>query len=316
MKVRAANLRDLGSIEAIYNDGRHLAPTPPPARLWSLVSHTLAAILPMYPESLLYVAESNGRVIGFIQAAVRPSRMKSPLARSLQVLNLCVADSADDGEIAQSLIDQLCRHAQARGVLKVFVRMPLDDPLAPAFRGRAFRQYAIEHVLFADSVEPVSAPAPAGLRPTRGRDHRLVYQLYRKVTPPAVAVVEGRNYSEWRAARDDAALHGGGAVQEFVVDQVEVVGWLRVQHSSSTHPHALSLLCLPEGPLPRELVDHALSLVGPSAPVWTSLRHYDHHLFDAFYARGFNTLVSQSLMVRELALKATLAEKVLVPSFG
>ena len=62
--------------------------------------------------------------------------------------------------------------------------------------------------------------------------------------------------------------------------------------------------------------------MGPSrkvtAPAWSSLRHYDSHMIDALRGRGFAVLLTQLLLVKELAARVPkeVREKGLVPSFG
>lgn len=309
MKVRSANLLDVGRVEELYRVGDgQISETPPPVRLWTLVSHTLSALLPLTQESLIYVAEEGSRVVGFVQASVyHSSTITLTGATALQVLNLVVAADGDQDEIAPPLIEHLCNQALERGVQRLFVRLPTDDTLTPVFRMQGFRQYATETVLYADTPKPVGVEGPAGLRPFRGRDARPLYQLYRKVTPPGVAQVEAPTFKEWRLA-------GGGGAQ-FVVDQVELVAWMRFQKAAAPHPHTLSFLALPDERLQDGLIDHGLSLAGSGA-AWASLRHYDAHMIDALRGRGFSTLLTQALLVKELAVRVPLAEKGLVPSFG
>jgi len=69
--------------------------------------------------------------------------------------------------------------------------------------------------------------------------------------------------------------------------------------------------------LAGELADLGLSLLGESdAPAWSSLRHYDSHMIDALRGRGFSMLLTQLLLVKELAVRIPVREKGLVPSFG
>ena len=76
-------------------------------------------------------------------------------------------------------------------------------------------------------------------------------------------------------------------------------------------------MVLPEPPLPDELADLGVALLNHvSTPVWSSLRHYDSHMIDALRGRGFSILLTQMLLVKELALRVPVAEKGLVPSFG
>jgi hypothetical protein len=151
-------------------------------------------------------------------------------------------------------------------------------------------------------------------------DGRRLYHLYRKVTPEHVSQLEAPTYREWRA------LHGewtgrlsarGSNKEEVVVDRGELVGWVTAERSSGAQPHTLNFLALPEPPLPDEVADLGLGLLRDlRTPVWSSLRHYDSHMIDALRGRGFSVLLTQMLLVKELALRVPVAEKGLVPSFG
>jgi GNAT superfamily N-acetyltransferase len=323
LKIRAAGLLDLAGIEEMYRsaDVRLTEAGPPAARLWSLLSSTLSAILPLSQETLIYVAEEGGKVVGFIQASGQPLGLDLRRATVLQVLNLHVADESDSEEVARALVEHLSNQAIERGALRLFVRVPERDPLLPAFRLRGFRQYATEVVVYADKPRPRGERFPEGVRPAKRGDNRMLYQLYRKVTPREVSHLEAPTYREWRA------LHGGewtgrlaargSDKQEFVVDRVELAGWVKVERSSGARPDTLNFMALPEGTLPGELADFGLSLLRDSeAPAWSSLRHYDSHMIDALRGRGFSVLLTQLLLVKELAVRVPMREKGLVPSFG
>src|SRR5215472_11923059 len=152
MKVRPAGLLDLARIEEMHRSSeiKVSAAAPPAARLWSLLSSTLSALLPLSLDSLMYVAEDRGKVVGFIQASGQPMSLDLRRARVLQVLNLQVADGADPDDVAPALVQHLCNQALERGALRLFVRLPDRDPLLPAFRMRGFRQYATEQVVYSE----------------------------------------------------------------------------------------------------------------------------------------------------------------------
>jgi hypothetical protein len=314
MKLRSASLLDLSRIEQIHRESEaRFSTTAPPARLWGMVSQTLSALLPLSQETFLFVAEIDGKVAGFVQASPRQPRQSGlslpAKATSLQVLNLCVANGVDEAEVAPSLVDYLCEQAGRHGVTQLFVRVPLDEPLLAVFRMGGFRQYATESLLFAEHPKRRSSGVPFGLRPSRGRDSRLLYHLYRQVTPLGVAQLEAPSYKAWRAQQ-----HGGG--QQEIIDRVEVAGWLRVQKSSSEgRPHTLDFVALPDLDVAGELADRALTL-SEGGPAWSSLRHYDSHMIDALRGRGFSQLLTQALLVREVAVREALRDKLLVPSFG
>lgn len=322
MRVRAAGLLDLSRIEDLHRSAQSHPnePSVPAARLWSLLSSTLSAILPLAQDTMLYVAEEGGKVQGFVQASGPPGGLELTRAKVLQVLNLQVADGRDSEDVASALVDHLSQQALQRGIHRLFVRLPDRDPLLPVFRLRGFRQYATEQVLFAEQARRGITPAPEGARQIRRGDARHLYGLYRKVTPQHVSQLEAPTYREWRALHADRAgrrsLRGSNS-EEIVVDRVELAGWVKAERSTGTQPHTLSFMVLPEPPLPDELADLGINLLGETAtPVWSSLRHYDSHMIDALRGRGFSILLTQMLLVRELALRETVAEKGLVPSFG
>jgi hypothetical protein len=311
VKVRQANLLDLGRIEDLHRRaGQPLSAQPPSVRLWSLVSHTLSALLPLSQDTLLYVAEGHGKLAGFVQASASGSTINLQAgAKALQVINLCVDEDQDPYDVVPRLIEHLANKALQRGVIRLLVRVPLDDPLTPVIRIQGFRQYATENVLFAESPE-YREVIPAGVRPVRGRDDRMLYQLYRKVTPLGVSQVEAPTYREWKMLRE------GPGGQQFVVDRVEIVAWSRtVRSSEPSRPHSLSFMALPEAGLAEDVADHALAQTG-GGPAWCNLRHYDAHMIDALRGRGFSNLLTQALLVKELALREPVREKGLVPSFG
>lgn len=310
MKIRSASLRDLVRVEEIYREAEAgFSAVPPPARLWGLVSHTFASLLPLYQETLIFVAEEEGRVIGFVQATGHPLTVSLPAKiSSLQVLNLCVASDAEEGEVAPRLIEHLCEQSGQKGVSRLFVRVPLEDPLIDIFRLHGFRQYATESVLYGEAPTPRSTEPPAGLRPCKGRDDRLLYHLYRRVTPWGVAHLEAPTFRDWKALRNEPG-------QQEVIDRVELAGWCRVQKGSQARPCTLAFMALPEKGLADELADHAI-VSADAQPAWCSLRHYDSQMIDALRGRGFSLLLTQALLVRELTVRELLPEKSLVPSFG
>ena len=321
MKLRAAGLLDLTRIEEMHRsaDMAMNGTDAPAARLWSLLSSTLSAFLPLSQETLIYVAEEGGKVVGYVQASGSQRGLELSRAKVLQVLNLQVVDGSSD-EVAPALVEHLCNQALERGAQRLFVRLPDRDPLLPVFRLRGFRQYATEVVVYADNPVASSQRQPDGVRPVKRGDNRLLYQLYRKVTPQGVSQLEAPTYRDWRA------LHGewtgrlsarGSDKLELVVDRVEIVGWVKVERSSGARPNTLNFLAMPERPLPDELADLGISLLaGADMPAWSSLRHYDSHMIDALRGRGFSVLLTQLLLVKELAVRVPVREKGLVPSLA
>ncbi|HVB76662.1 MAG TPA: hypothetical protein VNI34_02450 [Candidatus Nitrosotalea sp.] len=310
MKVRAARLLDLAAIEQIHREAEaRLSAVPPPARLWSVVSQTLSALLPLSQETLLYVAEEDGSLVGFVQASGQPVSLSVSAQNTVfQVLNLCVSGGRDEDAVAALLIEQLCEQTARRGVNRLFVRVRRDDGLLPCFLTQGFRQFATESVMYAESPRAAPAAPPDGLRAAKGRDLPQLYHLYRKVTPPSVAQLEAPTYRDWRPLQI-------GTGRRELVERGEVVAWYRLVAGDETRPATVSVMCVPEAALVEELADHVTAAV-QSGSSWCSLRHYDALMIDALRGRGFSILLHQVLLVRELRLREPVAEQRLVPSFG
>ena len=313
VKVRAATFLDVGPLEQLHHEAEaRVIQLPAPVRLWTLVSNTLTAFLPLGQESMILVAEGRGKVVGFIQASERSgsgSPATATKVHTLQVLNLCIEPQhPDEEEIAAGLIDGLAHQAGERGVHRLVVRVPLDEPLLPTFRMHGFRQFATETVLFAERACPAGEAKPAGVRPWGRRDERRLYSLYRRVTPQDVAQLEAPTYRDFRALRQEPG-------QQEVVERLELVAWWRLQRGHGTRPDRLAFLAGPGREVAEELADHALGAVA-GRPAWVNFRSYERDLIDAFRRRDFSGILDQALLVRDATVTDRAAQRALVPSFG
>jgi hypothetical protein len=314
VKVRGATFLDVGPVEQLHREAEaRIIQLPAPVRLWTLVSNTLTAFLPLGQESMILVAEERDNVVGFIQASERSGSGGSPatasMVHTLQVLNLCIEPQhPDEEEIASALIDQLAHQAGERGVHRLVVRVPLDEPLLPTFRMRGFRQFATETVLLTEHAGPGVQTKLAGVRPWSRRDERRLYSLYRRVTPQDVARLEAPTYRDFRALRQEPG-------QQEVVERLELVAWWRLQRGDGTRPDRLAFLAVTGRAVAEELADHALAAV-VGRPAWVNFRDYDRDLIEAFRRRGFSGILDQALLVRDATVTDRAAQRALVPSFG
>jgi len=333
LKIRPAQLKDLGAIEALFREQdreaagrsasfRQLASR----RLWFLLNHTFASVLPLAsPADHVFVGEDGRRsgIQGFVQAETAPG------GRAWQILNLSLAPGLDRFAAGTALLDHLCNEGLARGVTRFIVRVGVGDPVADLFRARGFRAVGVEQALLAESVSRRQAPEVPGWRAMRKSDQLSLYLLYRAVTPKEVVEVLASSFKEWR----DTFQLGWwtGAVprpvrrRQFVVDRVEVIGWLGITPGGGGRPLILGLMARPE---PRDLlaaiVQQGLAYVAERhpGPVWCSLRQNDQEAIALLQREGFEVIASQLLMFKELALKVParrrvpLGEKRLVPQYG
>jgi hypothetical protein len=331
--VRPAQLKDLAAIEALYRLQAREAERLPlkrqfaSSRLWFLLNSTFASILPITSAAdHVYVMEDAQRrsLQGFVQAetaALGPNVW--------QILNLCLSPDLDTFHDGTALLDHLFNEGLKRGVTKFVVRVPVDDPATELFRARGFTAYATEHALLKESVEKRSAPAVAGWRPMRREDELGLYLLYVATTPKSVAAVEASNFAEWRRSFQpgswSARIPRRAGQPRFVVERVQVVGWMSLVPGGGGRPHSLGLMA---AGTPAELwpsmVQRSLGYVAEhqSGPVWCSLRHYDEVGIALLQKEGFEVIASQILMVRELPIKVAaparvrVKDKRLVPQYG
>jgi ribosomal protein S18 acetylase RimI-like enzyme len=331
LNVRPAQLRDLAAIESLYRRQRREAEQPSgrkqitTSRLWFLLNNTFASILPITSAAdHVYVMEDSRRkgVEGFIQAEAAPLG-----PHAWQILNLCLDPDLDRFRGGTALLDHLFNEGLSRGVTKFIVRVSVDDPVAELFKARGFTAYATEHALLAESVAQRPAPAVPGWRAMRREDELGLYLLYCATTPRPAVAVEAPNFAEWRRNFGPASSRLGRRPSQarFVVERVQVVGWMSLMAGGGGRPHTLSLMAAAQPPeLWPALVQRALAYAAGHrpGPVWCNLRHYQTQGLRLLQQEGFEVIASQTLMVRELPLKVPagirvrIKEKRLVPQYG
>jgi len=333
LQVRPAQLKDLAAIETLYRQQVQEAARPPlkrqfaSSRLWFLLNSTFASILPITSAAdHVYVMEDSKRraIQGFVQAET------ATLGPGVwQILNLCLSAELDRVQDGTALLDHLFNEGLKRGVTKFIVRVPVDDPVAHLFRARGFTAYATEHALLTERVSARATPPLPGWRAMRRDDELGLYLLYVATTPKTVAAVEASNFAEWRRSFQpgswSARIPRRAGQPRFVVERVEVVGWMSLVPGGGGRPHSLGLMAAAQpADLWPALVQRSLAYVAQHqpGPIWCSLRHYDEVGIGLLQREGFEVIASQTLMVRELPLKVParmrvrIKDKRLVPQYG
>jgi hypothetical protein len=163
----------------------------------------------------------------------------------------------------------------------------------------------------------------------RRGDELGLYLLYCATTPKSVAAVEAANFAEWRRSfaigLRGARMPRRAGQPRFVVERVQVVGWMSLVPGGGGRPHTLGLMAAGQpADLWPALLQRSLAYVAQhhSGAVWCSLRHYDEAGIRLLRGEGFEVIASQTLMVRELPLKiparmrVRIKEKRLVPQYG
>ena len=333
LQVRPAQLRDLGAIESLYRLQVREAERPPlkrqfaSSRLWFLLNSTFASILPITSAAdQVYVMEDSKRraIQGFVQAET------ATLGPNVwQILNLCLNPGLDRFQDGTALLDHLFNEGLKRGVTKFIVRVPVDDPVADLFKARGFTAYATEHALLTERVAERATAHLPGWRAMRRDDELGLYLLYVATTPKTVAAVEASNFAEWRRSFQpgswSARIPRRAGQPRFVIERMQVVGWMSLVPGGGGRPHSLGLMAATQpADLWQALVQRSLAYVAQHqpGPVWCSLRHYDEPGIRLLQGEGFEVIASQTLMVRELPLKVParmrvrIKDKRLVPQYG
>ena len=318
MQVRSASYRDLSQVDELYRANltvdeefdRRLqsagpqSPVPGPAlaRAWSILTRSLSALMPLADMGdQLYVAESDGRIVGFVQAEPAPGK------RAWRILNLCLAHSAEGHFAGVPLLHHLVNEGLDRGVTRFLVRIPEDHPLQAMLREQGFQPFASEQIRFRELPKPADHHSEPWV-PASPDDLGGVYLLYLRTAPHAVAAVEAPNLTQWKATFQLGwlgRLDGrAGDSRHFVIRQNgAIVAWAGIRMPARARPSLISLMLDPqESQLAVEALHGLLGQV-PAGPTLCLLRHYDAELHRAVAARGFEPLATQILMARDLPLK-------------
>jgi len=318
VQVRSASYRDLSPVDQLYRATMPVeqefdqrlqsagpqSPVPGPAlaRAWSILTRGLSAMMPLADVGdQLYVAEVQGRIVGFIQAEPAPGR------RAWRILNLCLAPSAEGHFAGVPLLQHLVNEGLERGVTRFLVRIPEDHPLQAMFRDQGFQPFASEQILFRELPKPPDHHSEPW-EPANPEDLAGVYLLYLRTAPHAVAAVEAPNLTQWRATFQMGWLGRmdgrAGDSRHYVVRRGgEIVAWAGVRLPSRARPSLASLMLDPqEGHLAVEVLHSLLGQI-PPGPSLCLLRHYDAELHRAVAARGYEPVATQVLMARDLPLK-------------
>ena len=233
--------------------------------------------------------------------------------------------------IWEALLEEVCEAAGEEGVIRLFVKIPMNEPLAQIFRGLGFTRYVNERVwgnLYFDP-EGVGADEPARkpLRKQSNRDAWDMLQLYKAVTPPVVQGAEILTSRQWQISHMPRPWkYSQGLLESAYVwpDQTEregsgstaLGGFVRLL--TGARGHWITLLFRPEL-ANRRLCDLALDYILWKAarlgtkPVYCALREYQTEVEPLLEDRGFHLLTEQSLLVKYLAEPIKEQQPALVP---
>lgn len=324
--LRHATLTDLLSINRFKRRQRILRLNPP----YSLVqpdSHLRdlwRSQIPIKPKlSFVYVYVERGVVLGYVQVRCHWTRQDEWTITTLGTVERAPS------HVPEVLVEQICREAGERGVLRIFVKVPQNDASMELFKGTGFTHYTDENIwgnlYFAQTDAPTipsTEPQHEQIRRQRGADAWDLYKLYAAVTPPAVQRAENLDSREWQRgiiARPSFVM--ADPVEKAYVwsDQAgehALGGFVRLV--SGKGGHWVTLLFKPDASN-RAIVPRALDYVlwkasrHSNKPVYCGVREYQAEVGGELDSRGFHLLSKQMLLVKYMAEPIKSPQKALIP---
>jgi hypothetical protein len=336
--MRPATLTDLVSIVATRGRQRILRLNPPYTLVQpeALLPDLLRSQIPVKPRvNFVYTYVDRGSVLGYVQARCRWRRRDE-----WTITTLATTERAPD-QVWEALLEEVCRAAGEEGVIRLFVKIPQDEPLVQLFHRLGFTRYTNEHVwgnlYFSPTGAPADEPARKPLRKQSTRDAWDLMQLYKAVTPPVAQHAEALTSRQWHISHIPRPwfLSQGLLENSYVwPDQAEserafspersergsgstaLGGFVRLL--TGARGHWITLLFRPDR-ANRAVCDQALDYVLWKAtrlgtkPVYCALREYQSEVGPLLEDRGFHLLTEQSLLVKYIAEPIREQQPALVP---
>lgn len=275
----------------------------------------LARVLTLFPNPYqyafnLHVAQENGELAGFIQT--------SPANRDhtrWHVDYLAVAPAFRGQGVAQALLDFTFEHHL--GVKSFTVEIDTQNmPAIGLFTRKGFRRYATVHYFQLPAEQLAAcdaAPAPAGLRPYRGKDAAGLLQLHHACTPSPMRMIDSRSVGDFEVGFMERTLGrwrcklGMFEDMRYVVtdDRKRLIGYLHLTAQLRSAPHSIDLLVHPGyDDLAEPLLRYGLAKLKsyPTQGVIAWVPDYQPAKMAALEHAGFGLLSANHLFVRDSLL--------------
>lgn len=272
--------------------------------------------------SYLYVYVERGSVLGYMHAQARWGRRDEWTITTIATLDRATS------HVAEALLEEVCRAAGEQEVLRLFAKIPRDEPGVQLFRGLGFTHYTNEHIWgnlysIADGVaSPSVEPQRDSLRSQSNADAWNLMQLYSAVTPPAVQRAETPNSRHWRRSTVPRPMFlSRGLLEKAYVwpdrsSKDGLGGYIRLVIgprgdwiTTMFRPDAANRATVPMA------FDYALWKAARygSKPVYCGVRDYQAEVGSILEARGFHHLSEQAMLVKYLAEPIKATQPSLVP---
>jgi hypothetical protein len=312
-RLRHANLFDLLSISASRSKRRVLRLNPPYTLVQpeALLTGLLKSQIPLGLRwNFVYVYREGGRILGWVQARSHPRR------RDEWTVTMLAGPDKAPTYVWERLLEEVIRQAGEQGVIRLFAKLPEDEPQLHTFRMLGFTHYTDEEIwgnlyFGRSSVQKEDDPLRKVLRPREGRDAWNLMQLYSAVTPPVVQRAEMLTSRQWQVSRMPwpmplaQSLLEKSYVWQDESGRGEGLGGF-VSLTTGASGHWITLMNRQDMGN-RQIVPAALDYILWKAarlshkPVYCGIREYQSEVGTLLEERGFHLLSKQALLVKYLA---------------
>jgi hypothetical protein len=283
------------------------------------------------PTDLLYVYEEKGRLAGLARVE------REGLRDDWTIVELDAVDNGEAGDIRFRLVQHLLKDAGKRGALRFHVACADVQGNVELFMQAGFARYGEERILYRSPEAPAVARmdpevgTQRGIRPAAPLDANELDRLYRAATPPPVARLEDyrlhdweRQGSHWRVPRSSLTpILRFADVEAFVQEapakgDPTLLGFCQVGVAKEDQPHYIKVICRADHD-PSELIEFGMGVIAERRHVsWadravrsqstergviSAVRTYESPLDRRLEERGFKSLSSVSLLMKESAVR-------------
>ena len=289
----------------------------------------VAALLLFLGRSPANEARARGRLgdEGWELAAAVPAIKDCLVDRDSHLSYVCVRGGAIDGlaclqgccgphawemerllvapgheECVRDLLERLGCATEEIG--RVFLRLSAGSAVIDAAKQAGFTEYLTEARYRLDVGRRVGKTRSTAVRPKTQVDDHSVFRLYSSLVPLKVRTVGGMTFEEWNLNRDR------GEVREYVLgDGGDVRAWMRVRRDGSAGQFDMLVDAGSEDV--GLLLDHALSVLSRSRPVYCLVPEFGAQQQRALEERGFRYEAEFRCLIKEMV--ARVHEPQLVP---
>jgi hypothetical protein len=224
--------------------------------------------------------------------------------RAAWEVDCLIAAAADPERVALDLFERLSAGGVRYGAQKVFLRLEAGSDLIRPARKAGFVPYATERLLRLSGAPQhvrtdLSLPVGIILRPRERQDDAALFQLYNRVVPHPVRMVEAATLAEWQAAQERRRA-GRRAVDLVGERDGRIVLHLRAGRSDDAGRLDLTTETRAAEEIDA-LVAWGLRELGSRRPVYTVVPGYDRPLEERLLVAGFEPAGEYELLAKRLA---------------